>query len=114
MEELSSRPSGKSSAHNDNRVIAFHRWLDGAGHDDAVVTRFNESTWLGYQLGFPSRGRWLEIFNGDVYDNFVNPQVVGSNGEIIADGPPLHGLPTSAALVIPANGVLSFARDAGE
>jgi 1,4-alpha-glucan branching enzyme len=111
---LRGEPINVFHVHNDNRVIAFHRWLEGAGRDVVVVASLNESTLLGYQLGFPSGGRWLEIFNSDVYDNFVNPQVVGNGGEINADGPPMHGLPTSAAVVIPANSLLIFARDAGE
>ena len=35
-------------------------------------------------------------------------------GAISAFGPPMHGLPTSASIVIPANGVVVFARDAGD
>ncbi len=100
--------------HNDNRVIAFHRWLEGIGRDVVVVASLNESTWWSYRLGFPGRGRWLEVFNSDVYDNFVNPWVAGNGGTVDADGPPCHGMPTSAEIVIPANAVLVFARDAGD
>ena len=42
--------------HNDNRVIAFHRWVEGVGHDVVVVASFSESTWYSYELGFPRRG----------------------------------------------------------
>jgi 1,4-alpha-glucan branching enzyme len=52
--------------HNANRVIAFHRWLPGAGRDVVVVATLSESTWWNYRLGFPGAGRWLEIFNSDV------------------------------------------------
>ncbi len=110
---LRGEPINVFHVHGDNRVIAFHRWLEGAGRDVIVVASLNESTFPGYQLGFPSGGRWLEIFNSDVYDNFVNPRVVGNGGEISAGGPPLHGLPASAVIVIPANGLLVFARDTG-
>ena len=57
------------------------------------------------------RGRWREVFNSDVYDNWVNPLVAGNGGGVNADGPPLHGLPASAALAIPANGLLIFAKN---
>jgi 1,4-alpha-glucan branching enzyme len=97
--------------HNDNRVIAFHRWLPGVGRDVVVVATLSESTWWSYRLGFPGAGRWLEIFNSDVYDNFVNPGVAGNGGAIDADGPPAHDMPASAPVVIPANGLLVFARD---
>jgi 1,4-alpha-glucan branching enzyme len=99
--------------HNDNRVIAFQRWLEGLGHDVVVVASLNESTFLGYRVGFPAPGRWLEVFNSDVYDHFVNPWVAGNGGAVSANGPSWHGMPTSAEIVIPANAVLVFARDVG-
>jgi len=103
-----------SHVHNDNRVIAFHRWLEGAGRDVMVVASLNESTWYGYQIGFPVAGRWIEVFNSDVYDNWVNPIVAGNGGGIDASGAPLHGFAASSAITIPANGVVVFARDLGD
>jgi 1,4-alpha-glucan branching enzyme len=100
--------------HNGNRVLALHRWLEGAGRDVVVVASLNESTFWGYRLGFPGGGRWLEVFNSDVYDHWVNPHVAGNGGEVHAGGPPLHGLPASAEVVLPANGLLVFARDQGD
>ncbi|MFL5732783.1 MAG: alpha amylase C-terminal domain-containing protein [Chloroflexia bacterium] len=96
--------------HDDNRIIAFHRWVEGEGHDVVVVASLNESTFYGYELGFPGDGQWQEVFNSDVYDNWVNPQTTGNGGAITAGGPPMHGLPNSASIVIPANGILVFAR----
>jgi 1,4-alpha-glucan branching enzyme len=40
----------------------------------------------------------------------VNPNVVGNGGSILADGPATHGFEQSAALVLPANSILVFAR----
>ena len=97
--------------HDDNRVLAFQRWVEGTGQDVIVVVSLNESTWYNYRIGFPGGGRWLEVFNSDVYDNWVNPIVAGNGGAIHADGPPLHGLPNSAELTIPANGLVIFARE---
>jgi 1,4-alpha-glucan branching enzyme len=97
--------------HNGNRVIAFQRWLEGAGRDLVVVLSLAESTYYGYRVGFPGGGRWREAFNSDVYDHWVNPQVAGNGGGVWADGSPLHGLPASAELVLPANGLLVFTRD---
>jgi len=98
--------------HDQNRVLAFQRWVEGEGRDVVVIASLNESTHWSYQVGFPSAGRWLEVFNSDVYDNWVNPQVAGNGGSVMADGEPLHGLPASASIVIPANSVLVFAKDA--
>jgi len=100
--------------HNDNRVIAFHRWMEGAGRDIVVVASLNEAALYDYCLGFPLWGRWLEVFNSDVYDNWVNPLSTGNSGGINAVGAPVHGLPCSSNIVIPANGILVFARDSGD
>ena len=99
--------------HNDNRVLAFQRWVEGAGRDVMVVVSLAESNWYNYQIGFPGGGHWLEVFNSDVYDNWVNPITAGNGGGVEANGPPLHGLSNSAALTIPANGFVVFARDQG-
>jgi 1,4-alpha-glucan branching enzyme len=93
-----------------DRVIAYHRWVEGVGQDCVVVATLSESTWWGYQLGFPSTGRWVEVFNSDVYDNWVNPMVAGNAGGVTAAAVPMHGLAASASVVIPANGVVVFSR----
>lgn len=92
-----------------DRVLAFHRWLP-TGQDVVVVATLAESTWWSYQLGFPLAGLWREVFNSDVYDNWVNPWVAGNGGGVQADGPPMHGFAASASVVIPANGIVVFAR----
>ena len=94
--------------HNDNRVIAFHRWIEGEGRDVVVVASFNDSPFFGYELGFPSAGRWAELFNSDVYDNWVNPLLVGNDGAVFASGGPLHDLPSSASITIPPRAILVF------
>jgi len=102
--------------HNDNRVIAFHRWLPGVGRDVVVVASLNENTFYdhSYNLGFPGDGEWREVFNSDIYDNFFNPNVHGNAGGITASGPGMHGLPSSAGITLPANSILVFARDTGD
>ncbi|HUM05873.1 MAG TPA: alpha amylase C-terminal domain-containing protein [Terriglobales bacterium] len=97
-----------------NRVIAFHRWQEHAGRDVIVVASLNESTWYRYDIGFPVAGHWVEVFNSDAYDHYVNPIVAGNRGAIEASGAPMHGFAASGAIVIPANGVVVFARDAGD
>jgi 1,4-alpha-glucan branching enzyme len=101
--------------HDGNRVIAFWRLVPGIGRDVVVVASLSDSTYQNYRVGFPGGGTWLEIFNSDAYDNWVNPIVAGNSGAIQADGSwPMHGLAASASIVIPANGVVVFARDAGD
>jgi 1,4-alpha-glucan branching enzyme len=96
--------------HNQNRVIAFQRWLEGAGQDVIIAATLSETTWYSYAIGFPYAGHWNEIFNSDVYDNWVNPMVAGNGGGIEASGGPMHGFSASATIVIPANGFVVFAR----
>ena len=94
--------------HDDNRVLAFQRWIPGVGGTVLVVVHFGDATKRGYQIGFPLGGRWRESFNSDVYDRWVNPGVQGNGGGVDANGPALHGLPASAALTLPANSILVF------
>ena len=93
-----------------DRVLAFHRWIEGVGQDVVIVATLSESTWWSYQLGFPGAGPWREVFNSDLYDHWVNPWVAGNGGGIEASGGPLHGFIASASIVIPANGVVVFAK----
>ena len=95
--------------HNDNRIIAFHRWVEGEGKDVVVVASLNESTFWDYELGFPKQGYWQEVFNSDYYDHYPNPMIAGNNGGVNVNGRPLHGLCGSAHIVIPANSVVIFA-----
>ncbi|WP_165246716.1 alpha amylase C-terminal domain-containing protein [Paludisphaera soli] len=97
-------------AHDQNRVLAFHRWVPGEGRDVMVVVHLATFNRYGYRIGFPSVGGWREAFNSDVYENWVNPNVVGNGGGVSADPIPMHGFDASAALVLPANSVLVFAR----
>jgi 1,4-alpha-glucan branching enzyme len=96
--------------HDENRVLAFQRWVPDAGNDVVVVASLANVTKHGYQIGFPSDGYWREIFNSDVYEQWVNPRVQGNGGGVHANGPGRHGLACSAALTLPANAVLAFAR----
>ncbi len=95
--------------HQDNRVIAFHRWVEGSGNDVVVIASFAETTWTGYRIGLPRPGRWAEVFNSDVYDSWVNPHVTGNGGSVWADGAGMHGMPASASIVLPPNAILVLA-----
>ena len=94
--------------HDDNRVIAFHRWIPGSGQDVVIVASLAESTHYNYRVGMPRPGRWEEAFNSDVYDNWVNAWRQGNGGAIEADAQPWHGFEFSANCVIPANSILVF------
>ena len=97
-------------AHDENRVLAFQRWVEGEGHDVLVVVHLGNAHRDGYRIGLPAGGRWREVFNSDVYENWVNPQPHGNGGAVDAEPWPLHGLAWSAPLTLPANGLLVFTR----
>jgi 1,4-alpha-glucan branching enzyme len=95
---------------DNDRILAFQRWIEGVGGDVVVVVSLAEFTRYNYRLGMPGRGVWREVFNSDAYDHWPNPWVAGNAGAVTADGPAMHGLPSSAAIVVPANSVLVFTR----
>ncbi len=96
--------------HDQNRVLTFHRWVEGQGHDLLVVVHLADFTRVGYRLGFPAGGDWREVFNSDAYENWINAGVAGNSGRVTAGPQPLHGFAYSAAVVLPANSMLIFAR----
>ena len=97
-------------AHDQDRVLAFHRWVEGAGHDVVVIAHLSAFHRHDYRIGLPAGGFWRELFNSDVYENWVNPQVAGNGGGVTADATPMHGYAHSASLVLPANSLLVFGR----
>ena len=96
------------------RVLVFQRWVEGVGRDVVVMASLNEITLYGYQIPLPWPGQWLEVFNSDVYESWVNPAASGNGGAIQANGPGLNGLPCSAYVTVPANSIVVFARDFGD
>jgi 1,4-alpha-glucan branching enzyme len=101
---------GLIHVHDENRVLAFQRWVPGEGAVVVVVLSLANETRWSYEIGFPGGGHWCEVFNSDVYERWVNPSTQGNGGGVEANGPGRHGLSHSAALTLPANGLLVFAR----
>lgn len=49
---------------NENRVIAYRRWLNGGVHDDVIViAHFNDQRFKDYELILPTEGTWRVRFN---------------------------------------------------
>lgn len=97
-------------ASDENRVLAFHRWVPDSGQDVMVIAHLSTFHRFDYRIGFPHGGPWREVFNSDVYESWVNPNVMGNGIGVIAEEAPLHGYQFSAPLVLPANSLLVFAR----
>ena len=88
--------------------------MQDEGRDVIVVVHLATLNRFGYRIGFPGEGEWREVFNSDVYENWVNPATAGNGGAIEAGSPGLNGLPHSAWITVPANSILVFARDGGD
>lgn len=97
-------------AHDQNRVLAFQRWVPGEGGDVVIVVSLSNETRYGYVIGFPGGGFWREVFNSDVYERWVNPDAKGNGFGVEANGPGMHQQAQSASLTLPANSILVFAR----
>ena len=96
------------------RVLVFQRWVEGIGRDVVVITSLNEATQYSYRIPLSAAGRWYEVFNSDIYENWVNPGAAGNGGSIYAEDVGLNGLAHSASITVPANSILVFARDHGD
>jgi 1,4-alpha-glucan branching enzyme len=99
-----------SRAANFDRVLVMHRWVEGVGQDVVVVASLDEQPKHGYWIGLPTAGEWRELFNSDVYDAFPNPDPIGNGGAVQAWDSPLDGFTATAALTLPANGVIVLGR----
>jgi 1,4-alpha-glucan branching enzyme len=99
-----------SRANNYDRVLVLHRWLEAEGRDIVVIASLDEAPKHGYAIGLPYAGAWRELFNSDYYDVFPNAGAIGNGGGGEAGGPPLDGFAASAALTLPANGVIVLGR----
>lgn len=94
-----------------SRVMAVHRWAENLSKDIVVVASFNNSTLYDYNLGFPHHGKWKEIFNSDVYEQWLNPDLKGNEGGVYTFDSNRHGFSYAASIVIPANTIIIFSRE---
>lgn len=52
--------------HNENKLIAFHRWQEGSAGDSViVVANMANTSREGYRIGLPAAGEWQVRFNSD-------------------------------------------------
>jgi 1,4-alpha-glucan branching enzyme len=99
---------------NQDKVIGYHRWLDGGAKDDVVVVASFTHRDLenGYRIGFPRGGRWIIRFNSDWKGYSGDFHEVGNPGGFIDTEPePRDGFPFSAEVELPSYGLLIFSQD---
>lgn len=94
-----------------DKVIAFHRFLDGGPGDDViVVANFSHQAWPDYRIGFPAQGQWKLRFNSDwsgYSDLFGDFPSTDAQAELA----PYDGLQASAGIAIAPYGVLIYSQD---
>jgi 1,4-alpha-glucan branching enzyme len=71
-----------------------------------VVLNFTPVPRLGYRVGVPKEGRWIEILNSDALE--YGGSGAGNLGAVKADPIPFHGRPSSLVLTLPPLGALFF------
>lgn len=97
-------------AHPDNKIFAFHRWMNGGANDDVVVVvNLANKLWTKYRIGMPGEGNWALRFNSDakIYsDDFADTPAF----DAVSDGPEQDGMPTSATVDLAPYSVLVYTR----
>ena len=100
-------------ANDHDKVIAFHRWLEGGAKDDViVVASFTHRDIGDYRIGLPRNGKWLVRFNSDWKG--YSPEfhdVATSNGEVVAEQQPYDGCGFSGVFSIPPYGLLVLSQE---
>ena len=87
----------------DGNVLAYLRW----GTDGSVVAcllNFSAQPHVGYTIGLPNAGNWIEAVNTDSAD--YGGSGTGNMGRVEAFESPMHGQPASATLTLPPLGAL--------
>lgn len=82
--------------HRDNKIIAFHRSMDGGVNDDTVViVNLGNKLWTGYGIAMPEEGNWSLRFNSDakVYSDDFNGT---PSADLVASWDDQDGFPANA------------------
>ncbi len=97
-----------------DKIIAFHRWLNGGVKDDVIVVASftHRSIEGGYRLGLPRNGTWIIRFNSDWKG--YSPEfhdISTSNGEVVAENEPYDGCDFSGVFSLPPYGLLILSQE---
>jgi 1,4-alpha-glucan branching enzyme len=100
-----------------DKVLAFHRWMDGGPGDDVIVAAsFTNREWEdGYRIGLPRGGRWTVRFDSDWKGYSADFNDVGEDEtSIVAEDEERDGLSFSGVLRIPSYGLLILSQEEGD
>lgn len=109
--KLDNDPHGFSWINADDASANTYSWIrrDGDGQQLAVVINYSSEPWYDYRIGLPEAGVWTEIHNSD--SSLYDGSGMGNMGQVIANGEPANGFPTSARVQVPPMGALIFRWD---
>jgi 1,4-alpha-glucan branching enzyme len=85
-----------------DRHASVFAWLRTGGEGArpvVAVANFTPVPREGYRVGLPAAGRWRELVNTD--SAAYGGSNAGNGGFVLAEGQPSHGLPCSAAVMLP-------------
>ncbi len=82
----------------DQSVYAFLRLDQVSGAAVLVICNLTPVPRMGYRIGLPAAGRWVECLNSDAVA--YGGSGVGNFGSVMAEATPSHGLPASASFTI--------------
>ena len=100
-----------------DKVVAFHRWLDGGAKDDVIIAAsFTDREWKhGYRIGLPRAGRWTVRFDSDWKGYSPDFHDIGQDEKSIeAEPEERDGLSFSGVLELPSYGLLILSQEAGD
>jgi 1,4-alpha-glucan branching enzyme len=100
-----------------DKVIAFHRWMDGGPKDDVVIAAsFTDREWEhGYRIGLPRAGRWMVRLDSDWKGYSPDFHDIGQEEKSIeAEAEPRDGLQFSGTIELPSYGLLILSQEAAE
>lgn len=99
---------------NTDKLIAFHRWMDGGDGDDVVVVvNFADQARDNYEVGFPSTGDWILRFNSD-RKSYSEDFAGHETHKVAAKASSRDGYPATAALSIGNYAVQIYSKDRGQ
>ena len=87
---------------NHDKVIAFHRYLEGGPNDHVlIVANFSAQGWEKYEVGAPAAGRWVARFNSD-WEGYREDLENFPVQDVVAIAVERDGHPATAAISVAA------------
>lgn len=100
---------------HEQKVIAFHRWMNGGPKDDVIVVASfsNQLVEANYRIGLPHAGDWITRFNSDWkgYSPDFSDVTTSQDGHITTEEVPYDGFAQSATVSLPPYSLLIFSQE---